>query len=29
MDVDGQLVAAVLRVVQEVANRVDHLVYRP
>lgn len=29
MDVDGQLVAAVLRVVQEVANRVEHLVYRP
>ena len=29
MDVDEQLVAAVLRVVQEVANRVEHLVYRP
>ena len=29
MDVDEQLVAAVLRVVQEVANRVEHLVHRP
>ena len=29
MDVDEQLAAAVLRVVQEVANRVEHLVYRP
>ena len=26
MDVDEQLVAALLRVVQEVANRVEHLV---
>ena len=29
MDVDEQLVAAVLRVVQEVVNRVEHLVHRP
>ena len=29
MDVDEQLVAAVLRVVQQVANRIEHLVNRP
>ena len=29
MDVDEQLVAALPQVVQEVANRIEHLVSRP
>ena len=29
IDVDEQLVAAVLRVVQDVANRIEHVVHRP
>ena len=29
MDVDEQLVAALLRVVHEVANRIEHLIDQP